>query len=127
MMYMRARGGFQQKSYSFDKGQTWSEIETSNIPSPVSPALIKLIPKTLNWLLVWNNHNDVTQPNKRTPLTLAISENEGESWDRVRNILDESYGTFDYPSLHFVDESTVLISFRSGSQTHILMLNLNSL
>src|SRR5690554_7413302 len=31
MMYIRASGGFQQLSYSSDEGETWSEIEKSNI------------------------------------------------------------------------------------------------
>ena len=40
LMYIRASGGFQQLSYSADRGRTWSPIEQSNIPSPLSPATI---------------------------------------------------------------------------------------
>src|SRR5690606_33909068 len=52
MMYIRANSGFQELSYSSDRGETWSHIETSNIPSPLSPATIEKIPETGDWLLV---------------------------------------------------------------------------
>ncbi len=42
MMYIRSSGGYQQMSFSSDRGgETWSHIEASNIPSPLSPASIE--------------------------------------------------------------------------------------
>jgi sialidase-1 len=81
MMYIRASGWVQQLSFSSDRGETWSHIEASNIPSPISPATIEKIPGTGDWLLVWNN-NDGSDPqikDKRTPLTTAISKDEGKT------------------------------------------------
>jgi hypothetical protein len=55
MMFIRVSRGFQQLSYSKDKGQTWSPMVASNIHSPLSPASIARIPSTGDSLLVWNN------------------------------------------------------------------------
>jgi sialidase-1 len=46
MMYCRASGGFQLISFSSDLGKTWSNLEASNIPSPLSPATIGKIQGT---------------------------------------------------------------------------------
>lgn len=119
MMYIRASGGFQQKSFSSDKGETWSHIESSNIPSPLSPATIEKIPRTNDWLLVWNN-NDGTNPvikNKRTPLTAAISKNEGKTWDNITNIQQDPDGWYCYIAIHFVNKHNVLLGYCAGSQS----------
>jgi len=117
MMYIRASGGFQQLSYSSDRGETWSHIEKSNIPSPVSPATIERIPWTDHWLLVWNN-NDGSIPEtegKRTPLTAAVSRDEGKTWECINNIKDDPDGWYCYIAIHFVDEKNILLSHCAGN------------
>lgn len=119
MMYIRASGGYQQLSHSADRGETWSHIETSNIPSPISPATIEKIPRTNDWLMVWNN-NDGSNPdikNKRTPLTAAISKDEGETWEHIKNIEEDPDGWYCYIAIHFVDDENVLLSYCAGSQS----------
>lgn len=119
MMYIRASGGFQQVSFSSDKGESWSHIETSNIPSPLSPATIEKIPGGIEWLLVWNN-NDGTNPvikNKRTPITAAISKNEGKTWVNITNIQQNPDGWYCYISIHFVNKHDVLLGYCAGSQS----------
>src|SRR5690554_6139630 len=119
MMYIRASGGFQQLSYSSDEGETWSQIETSNIPSPLSPASIEKVPNSDDWLLVWNN-NDGTDPsikNKRTPLAAAISKDEGKTWKYLKNIQDDPDGWYCYTAIHFVDNNKVLLAYCAGSQS----------
>jgi sialidase-1 len=118
MMYIRASGGFQQLSFSSDRGETWSHIETSNIPSPVSPATIEKIPGTNDWLLVWNN-NDGSNPDrkgKRTPLTTAISKDEGKTWEFIKNIQNNPYGWYCYTAIHFVDSDNLLLSYCAGNR-----------
>ncbi|MGI6572670.1 MAG: sialidase family protein [Fermentimonas sp.] len=129
MMYIRASGGFQLLSYSSDKGQTWSHVETSNIPSPLSPATIEKIPDTGDWLLVWNN-NDGSNPEikgKRTPLTMAISKDEGKTWEKIKNIHDDPDGWYCYIAIHFVNNENALLSYCAGSQsqkTHLSITNI---
>ena len=115
MMFIRASGGFQQLSYSKDKGQTWSPIVASNIHSPVSPASIARIPSTGDLLLVWNN-NDGSNPQtkgKRTPLTVAVSKDEGKSWQHITDIESNPLGHYCYMAIHFTKRE-VLISYCTG-------------
>lgn len=132
MMYIRASGGYQQLSFSSDRGESWSHIETSNIPSPLSPATIEKIPATGDWLLVWNN-NDGLNPDikdKRTPLTIAISKDEGKTWKHIKNIHDDSDGWYCYIAIHFVDDDNVLLSYCAGSQsqkTHLSVTDITLL
>ena len=119
MMYIRASGGFQQLSFSSDRGETWGHIETSNIPSPVSPATIEKIPGSNDWLLVWNN-NDGTNPDikgKRTPLSTAISKDEGKTWDYIKNINTDPDGWYCYIAIHFVDNEHILLGNCAGDRT----------
>ncbi len=119
MMYIRATGGFQQLSFSFDRGETWSPVEASNIPSPLSPATIEKIPGTGDWLLVWNN-NDGSIPEingKRTPLTTAISKDEGKTWEHIKNLNTDPDGWYCYIAIHFVDEEHILLSNCAGSRS----------
>ena len=77
------------KSYSKDKGVSWTAPEPMKLDSPLSPQSMKRIPSTGHLLIVWNNSKD-----KRFPLTAAISKDEGETWVNVRN-LDEDASAHD--------------------------------
>lgn len=118
LMFIRASGGYQQFSYSSDRGETWSPVEPSNIPSPVSPATIEKIPGTGDWLLVWNNNDgsDSDLEGKRTPLTAAVSSDEGKTWKHIQNIEDDPEGWYCYIGIHFPDDDHVLLSYCAGHQ-----------
>ena len=119
MMFIRASGGFQQLSYSKDQGHTWSPMVASALPSPLSPASVARIPSTGDLLLVWNN-NDGGNPQtngKRTPLTVAISKNEGKSWEHITNIESDPAGWYCYIAIHFT-ENDVLLSYCDGPPRH---------
>lgn len=118
MMYIRSDVGVQLISYSSDRGQTWSPVEKSNIPSPVSPAAIEQIPGTGDWLLAWN-HNDGSDPaiqGKRTPMTLAISKNEGKTWEHVKNLEADPDGWYCYTAIHFPQPDRVLLAYCAGNR-----------
>jgi len=108
MMYMRTMSGVQFISYSKDQGQTWSRAEKSNIVSPCSPASITRIPDTGKLLLVWNE-NGTDQ--KRTPLNIAISEDEGRTWINKKIIEDNPGGSFCYPALHYLKKEILITYF----------------
>lgn len=132
MMFIRASGGKQQLSYSNDQGQTWSHIEESNIASPLSPASIARIPKTGDLLLVWNNNPRVEKEwhgGVRTPLTIAISKDEGKTWTHVKNIESDPDGWYCYIAIHFTRKE-VLLGYCAGSQskkTHLSVTNITRL
>jgi len=116
MIYMRASGGTQYQSFSKDNGLTWDMAKPATIPSPISPASIKTIPKTGDLLLVWNN-NGASGPgyfkSKRSPLTIAVSKNQGKSWQKIKNIEDDPNGMFCYTAIHFT-KSHVLLGYGVG-------------
>ena len=121
LMFIRTQMGSQYLSRSSDGGDTWSEPKPSNIASPLSPATIKRIPRTGDLLMAWNDHSDAdasmrageTSGGKRTPLTVAISRDEGQTWIRAHNVLDDPEGWYCYTAMHFHGRR-VLLGFNAG-------------
>jgi Neuraminidase (sialidase) len=107
LMYLRTMSGVQYFSYTKDKGETWSQVEKSNILSPCSPASITRIPSTGDLLLVWNDNGS---DQKRTPFNIAYSEDEGETWLNKQYIEDNPDGSFCYPAVHYIGKE-ILISY----------------
>ncbi|GAB3254210.1 hypothetical protein GCM10027347_14490 [Larkinella harenae] len=136
MMIIRTDAGVQYAAYSTDQGQNWSPAQATNIVSPVSPATIARIPSTGDLLMVWNN-NDNTDNNpirgKRTPLTIAVSNDEGQTWQHVKNLEADPDGWYCYTAIHFVDKKNVLLSYCAGNRpkgtglsvTNVTRLSLN--
>jgi sialidase-1 len=117
LMFIRTNKGVQYISHSKDRGETWSPVEPSNIKSPVSPASIARIPATGDLLMVWNNNggDNPAMKGKRTPLTTAISKDEGKSWEKIKNIEDDPDGWYCYIAIHFTD-SAVLLGHCAGNR-----------
>ena len=117
MMLSRGGGGCQWRSYSSDGGETWTPVERTDILSPVSPATFERIPRTGDILLVWNNHRDIdpSLEGKRTPFTVAVSKDEGETWVNVKNIEDDPNGWYCYTAVEFVGD-TVLVGSCAGDR-----------
>ena len=118
MMLIRANGGEQLVSYSSDRGVSWSPAQPSGIASPISPASLERIPSTGDLLLVWNN-NGATGPGyfkaKRTPLTVAISSDEGRTWKHRRSIEEDPNGMFCYTAIHQIGDH-ILLAYMSKEQ-----------
>lgn len=141
MMFIRTQLGSQYLSYSTDGCDTWSEARASGILSPLSPASMERIPSTGELLMVWNDHADVdetfrasrTSGGKRTPLTVAISRDEGRTWIHKRNLLDDPDGWYCYTAIHF-HGPRVLLAFVAGggglphlSRTSMAVFDVNQL
>jgi predicted neuraminidase len=112
MMIIRASDGSQQISHSADNGMTWSPMYAGDIPSPLSPASVARIPSTDDLILVWNNNGN---DQLRTPLTVAISDDEGKTWRNIKNIEDdpERNGCYCYTAIHFYRKK-VLLAYCTG-------------
>ena len=110
MMLCRTDQGSQYRSYSADGGETWSPVEPSDLKSPLSPASIKRIPKTGDFLLVWNDHSQIDDnlKGKRTPLSVAYSGDEGKTWAPSKTLDDDPDGWYCYTAITFVDDRVVL-------------------
>jgi sialidase-1 len=132
LMFIRTAAGFQYLSYSVDRGETWGQIEPSTIHSPLSPASIARIPWTGDLLMVWNNNNvrdTAWHRGVRTPLTIAVSKDEGQTWEHIKNIETDPDGWYCYMAIHFSKEE-VLLGYCAGSQsanTHLSVTKINRL
>jgi hypothetical protein len=117
MMLCRTDQGSQFRSYSSDGGDTWTDAEPTDITSPLSPASIARLPKSGDLLMVWNDHANVDPKlkGKRTPLTVAISKDDGKTWTSRRTLYDDPAGWYCYTAIAFVD-GRVLLGHCAGTQ-----------
>lgn len=116
-MFMRTGHGFQYGCYSNDRGRTWSQPEPTKLASPLSPATIERIPWTGDLLCVWNDHSGthVFPRERRTPLCIAVSKDDGKTWSQSRVVEGDPDGWYCYTSMTFVDDS-VLLSYCAGDR-----------
>ncbi|NIA31284.1 MAG: hypothetical protein GWP06_15415 [Actinobacteria bacterium] len=109
MLFCRTDAGVQYISFSQDKGEHWSLLQPSNIISPVSPASIERIPSTGDLLLVWNKNSIQSGGNgNRTPFNLAVSKDEGKTWEKTKTIESDPNGWYCYTAIDFVDDHVLL-------------------
>jgi len=109
MLFCRTDSGVQYFSFSDDRGKTWSPVRPGNIKSPLSPASIERIPATGDLLLVWNNnYKPVRNGGKRTPYNLAISRDEGKTWQKIKPIESDPAGWYCYTAIEFVNNHVLL-------------------
>lgn len=80
------------RAESKDCGETWSPAKPTDLPNPNS-GIDGVRLKNGSWALAYN-HSKVD----RTPLNLALSEDEGQSWRKVATLEDQA-GEFSYPAL----------------------------
>jgi hypothetical protein len=111
LLFLRTSLGSQYFSHSRDGGLTWSTPQPSALTSPLSPASIKRIPGTSHLLAVWND----TPGKLRTPLTVAISRDEGRTWVQRKNIEADPSGWYCYTAIEFVGPR-VLLSYVAGGR-----------
>ena len=104
LMLMRTQTHRQYRSISADGGDSWSPAtEVTALVSPESPAAVRRDPGT-GWLtVVWNYNSRDKHGADRTPLTIAFSDDEGESWFGYLNLETDRTKEFSYPSLRFID------------------------
>lgn len=122
LMWFRNSLGYIYKCYSQDEGETWSHPESMNVVSPCSPQNIKRIPNTDHLLLVWNN----AKGQRRSPLTVAVSRDEGVTWEDYKNIETDNKYSYAYPSITFVKDLVLITYFVYDAKTSLLHLKLKT-
>ena len=117
MLFCRTNVGTQYISYSEDFGENWSPVQPSNIKSPRSAASIKRIPGTDDLLLVWNENYDYahSMSGDQTPLDVAISTDEGKTWQNKKTIEDDPDGWFCYPAIEFTNDK-IILAYSAGTR-----------
>jgi len=119
MLFSRTESGVQYFSFSDDYGETWSAIEPGNIKSPLSPASIARIPSTGDLLLLWNNNYEKGRDGgKRTPYNLAISKDEGKTWEKVKSVESDPAGWYCYTAIDFTKDHILLAHCAGDTKTN---------
>lgn len=87
---------------SKDMGKTWSELNKTHLPNPDSGIDVLALPNG-NILLFYNNSHT-----NRYPLSVALSKDNGNSWDFLFNLEEESG---EFPSAEMDSQGFVHISY----------------
>jgi len=120
LLVMRSQLGSLFMSESADNGQSWSKPQASCLRTPESCPEICRIPSTGDLLLIWNNapyHPDFayyegrSHFGKRSPLTAAVSRDEGRSWEHLRDIEDDPTRAFSNPGVRFTRNGTAIVNY----------------
>ncbi len=115
LMFLRTRSGYIWRSTSYDKGRTWEEPKPTMLRNPNSAVdMIRL--KSGNLLLAFNDSST-----RRTPLVVALSEDEGESWT-CKKIIESGEGEFSYPALIQTKDGTVhlVYTYKRKAICHVM-------
>jgi sialidase-1 len=117
MMFVRTNAGSQYICHSPDGGETWSKAKPSALASPLSPASIERVSWTGDLLCVWNDHSGghPFPSGRRSPLCVAISRDEGETWSRSRMIEGNPDGWYCYTSITFLTDQ-MLLTYCAGDK-----------
>ena len=143
LMVFRNRMGYVGKAYSSDQGDSWSEPGFYELPSPLSPQHITRIPKTGDLLLLWLNNplavgfakgekqpivriGEITRSlgQLRAPLSSAISRDEGQTWENIRNITSDPQGDYGYQGVTFVGD-VALVNYHALDGIHVTRIGVD--
>ncbi len=126
LMLTRTGLGGQYQSFSEDGGATWSKPEPSQLTGTAAPVSISRVPTSGHLLAIWNhNLGSVGAHNtNRNPLTAAISRDEGQTWERFRNIEDAPNDAWAYPAVTWLNNQALVtyFSYTGGHSLHFKIL-----
>lgn len=114
LMVMRNQLGKLYLSESKDDGVTWSEPWASELKSPESCPELTKIPGTDDLLMIWNHSYDPSFRShfgKRSPLTSAISKDQGKTWIGIQDIETDPQRAFSNPNCRFTSDGRAIISY----------------
>lgn len=117
LMVMRTQLGSVFKSYSTDGGKSWANAQTTGLMAPEScPALLR-IPQTGHLLLIWNHSPydpKFDHYGLRSPLCVAISKDEGCTWENIKPIETDPSWEFTNPCPKATSQGTILIAYEAS-------------
>ena len=111
LLLFRTYSGYVGRAFSSDRGLTWSEgelMEDWKLSRRSSAITVDRIPSTGDLLLIRCTGEGGPDGRYRTPLTSAISSDDGETWTRERVIAGSSEDDYGYQSVTFVGDDLVM-------------------
>lgn len=117
LAFMRTSADYIYKTESFDYGRTWTQATPTQFPNPWSRVdLLKL--DNGNLLLAYNPSSS-----DRTPLTLAMSEDGGQTWPYEVNVETTPESDFSYPFLWQASDRSLHMGYAlrsNGAMGHLV-------
>ncbi|XRB01949.1 sialidase [Pycnococcus provasolii] len=116
LAFYRSRSAdFIYKASSEDDGKTWTEPTPTHLPNNNSGIQAAVLRGSGAIVVAFNNHKG---SDRRTPLTLAMSCDDGASWPHVRN-LDTTSTELSYPTLleDVLDGGVLHVAWTFGRRT----------
>ena len=115
LMVMRTQLGSVFSSRSRDEGLTWSAPRTTALRAPEScPELARHLQSCELWLL-WNDSEYDpgfgSHFGKRSPLSLAVSRDEGRTWQRRSVIESAPDRAFTNPGVCFLRDGSAIVNY----------------
>ena len=100
MVLMRTQNGRLARSYSSDGGETWTNVELTNLPNNQSGTDAVTL-RDGRHVLVYNDFATLPGERKgpRTPLCVAVSDDDGLTWSRVCTLEDSPISEYSYPAV----------------------------
>ncbi len=97
---MRSRNGKLATSFSSDGGLTWTPVTLTDLPNNQSGTDAVTL-RDGRHVLIYNNFETLpgTKKGPRTPLSLAVSDDDGRTWRHVLTLEDSPVGQYSYPSI----------------------------
>lgn len=114
LIYCRTYLGYMYQAYSEDNGETFSPLEAAkDLISPCGPQSIRREPGGKRLYCVYNDHRQNLYGEEnwqwRTPLSLAISDDHGASYQYVGEIEDNTHN-YCYTSMTFLPGKQLLLT-----------------
>ena len=97
--------------------------QATEFPSPVAPLSIKRNPADNSLIAVWCGKQpewNFPKPTKktwdRTPLVMAVSYDDGNTWEKHTAIETDHTNGFCYTAIHFTDDNSMLLAYCCGGE-----------
>jgi len=118
LMSLRTQLGGPYLSRSTDKGMTWSKPVWSRLESPESGTCLRRIPGSKNLVLFFNNGKFDKKHHHfgdRTPLTAAISSDNGHTWQIIGNLADDPQVEYTNLDCFFTSKGDAIVTYMHGT------------
>jgi len=121
-MLLRSTAGFIFRSDSADYGQTWCEAYSTELPNNNSGVDVVKFKE-----LLFLAYNPVTGNwAARTPLSLVVSKDNGQTWGKPLDI-QEGQGSFSYPSVAILNDGIGVVYTWNRLSISFVKIKLNFL
>jgi sialidase-1 len=114
LMVMRTQLGAVFKAYSADRGESWSKPQTTGLRAPESCPCLARIPGG-GLLLIWNNSEYDpafrSHYGKRSPLSAAVSNDEGETFRHIGDIENDPGWAYSNPAAVFLKDGRCILNY----------------